>query len=72
MSKRWLANYVVYCFQLYAHIIIMALVVASIDFGTTYSGWALSFKSDFDREPSRVYTYQWVGGNLISAKGLTF
>ena len=30
------------------------LVVAAIDFGTTYSGYAFSFKHDYEKEPTKV------------------
>ena len=36
------------------------LLVAAIDFGTTYSGYAYSTKTDFQREPSKAYIKQWV------------
>ncbi|KAL3831483.1 hypothetical protein ACJMK2_023224 [Sinanodonta woodiana] len=32
------------------------LVVAAIDFGTTYSGYASSFLSDFKNDPLKIYT----------------
>lgn len=44
-------------------------LVAAIDFGTTYSGWAFSFKHDFDKDPTAVSMKTWVGGNLVSQKG---
>ncbi|XP_060588439.1 heat shock 70 kDa protein 12A-like [Ruditapes philippinarum] len=30
------------------------LVVVAIDFGTTYSGWAFSYKTDYDRDPLKI------------------
>ncbi|KAH3832466.1 hypothetical protein DPMN_105754 [Dreissena polymorpha] len=48
-----------------------ALVVAAIDFGTTYSGWAFSFKHDYDRDPTKVSAKTWSGGQLTSLKGPT-
>ncbi|XP_052280504.1 heat shock 70 kDa protein 12A-like [Dreissena polymorpha] len=48
-----------------------ALVVAAIDFGTTYSGWAFSFKHDFERDPINVSAKTWLGGQLTSLKGPT-
>nr|XP_022297580.1 heat shock 70 kDa protein 12A-like [Crassostrea virginica] len=36
------------------------LLVAAIDFGTTYSGYAFSTKTDFQREPTKAYLKQWV------------
>lgn len=47
----------------------MALLVASIDFGTTYSGWAYSSRTEYDGEPTKVYARQWQGGSLMSTKG---
>ncbi|XP_052673330.1 heat shock 70 kDa protein 12A-like [Crassostrea angulata] len=43
------------------------LVVAAIDFGTTFSGYAFSLKNEW----GRVFTNQWTGGNLISPKAPT-
>ena len=36
------------------------LLVAAIDFGTTYSGYAYSTRTDFQREPTKAYLKQWV------------
>lgn len=37
------------------------LLAAAIDFGTTYSGYAYSFKDDFKKDPLRMYTNeQWI------------
>ena len=44
-------------------------MVAAIDFGTTYSGWAFSFKHDFERDPINVSAKTWLGGQLTSLKG---
>jgi hypothetical protein len=38
------------------------LQVAAIDFGTTYSGYALSFRSDFLDDPLKIMTNQWKTG----------
>ena len=35
------------------------LLVAAIDFGTTYSGWAFSFRHDYKADPSRISVKQW-------------
>ncbi|KAH3774354.1 heat shock 70 kDa protein 12B-like [Dreissena polymorpha] len=44
------------------------LIVAAFDFGTTYSGYAFSFKED----PSKVQTNSnWYAGNLVSLKTST-
>lgn len=46
------------------------LLVASIDFGTTFSGWAFSFKHEFDSNPLQISARNWQGGGrLVSAKG---
>ncbi|KAL4230693.1 Heat shock 70 kDa protein 12A [Mactra antiquata] len=47
------------------------ILVAAIDFGTTYSGWAFSFKHDFESEPTKVTAKVWTGGQLVSSKGPT-
>ena len=31
-----------------------AFIVAAIDFGTTFSGYAFSFKHDYARDPTQV------------------
>lgn len=43
------------------------LIVAAIDFGTTYSGYAYSFKSDW----TKVFMNKWEGGQLTSHKAPT-
>ncbi|XP_052674110.1 heat shock 70 kDa protein 12A-like [Crassostrea angulata] len=43
------------------------LVVAAIDFGTTFSGYAFSLKNEW----GRVFANQWSGGTLISSKAPT-
>lgn len=50
------------------------LFVAAIDFGTTYSGYAFSFRHDFEKDPSKINANQtWVAGhrNLFSLKAPT-
>lgn len=49
----------------------MALAVAAIDFGTTYSGWAFSFKHEYERDPLKVSAKQWSGGQQVSMKAPT-
>lgn len=47
------------------------LVVAAIDFGTTYSGYAFSFSEDYEKDPTKVYAQtKWVAGSaaLMSLK----
>jgi hypothetical protein len=46
-----------------------SLLVAAIDFGTTYSGWAFSFKHEFERDATKVSAKNWTGGQLVSLKG---
>ncbi|KAL3885516.1 hypothetical protein ACJMK2_025569 [Sinanodonta woodiana] len=40
------------------------LLVAAIDFGTTFSGWACSFSHEYEKEPTKVYVKQWTKGYL--------
>ncbi|KAH3738013.1 hypothetical protein DPMN_044616 [Dreissena polymorpha] len=47
------------------------LAVAAIDFGTTYSGYAFSFKSQFETDPLNIAAKTWAGGQLQSLKGPT-
>jgi len=35
------------------------LLVAAIDFGTTYSGWACSFRHEFIANPAKIQAKQW-------------
>ncbi|KAJ8297926.1 hypothetical protein KUTeg_024457 [Tegillarca granosa] len=47
------------------------VLVAAIDFGTTYSGYAFSFRHDYERDPSKISTNTtWIAGhkNLFSLK----
>ncbi|KAK3607274.1 hypothetical protein CHS0354_002895 [Potamilus streckersoni] len=48
-----------------------SLLVAAIDFGTTYSGWAFSFKHEFEKEPEKVSAKNWTGGQLVTLKAPT-
>ncbi|KAK3577062.1 hypothetical protein CHS0354_003149 [Potamilus streckersoni] len=48
-----------------------SLIVAAIDFGTTYSGWAFSFKHEYDADPTRISCKQWFGEQFISMKAPT-
>ena len=34
--------------------VVDAFIVAAIDFGTTYSGYAFSSKNDYDEDPTKV------------------
>ncbi|KAL3878558.1 hypothetical protein ACJMK2_030895 [Sinanodonta woodiana] len=49
------------------------LLVAAIDFGTTYSGYAFSFRSEYDKDPCKIYTNVWNAGSrgLASLKAPT-
>ncbi|XP_052778687.1 heat shock 70 kDa protein 12A-like [Mya arenaria] len=47
------------------------LLVAGIDFGTTYSGWSFSFKHEFELDPTKVATKRWYGDQLVSMKAPT-
>ncbi|KAL3878541.1 hypothetical protein ACJMK2_030881 [Sinanodonta woodiana] len=49
------------------------LLVAAIDFGTTYSGYAFSFRSEYDKDPCKIYTPVWNAGSrsLVSLKAPT-
>lgn len=39
-------------------------MVVAIDFGTTYSGYAFSLRSDFDKDPLKIKANQaWVAGH---------
>lgn len=48
------------------------IVVVAIDFDTTYSGYAFSFRSDFLKDKTdhlnKIYTDNWNSGNLLSEK----
>ncbi|KAH3823189.1 hypothetical protein DPMN_124988 [Dreissena polymorpha] len=45
--------------------------MASIDFGTTFSSWAYSFKHDFQQEPTKITARTWNSGTNISQKAPT-
>lgn len=50
------------------------LLIAAIDFGTTFSGYAFSFKHDYKMDPLKISTNQnWVAGSrgLVSLKAPT-
>ncbi|KAL3878564.1 hypothetical protein ACJMK2_030901 [Sinanodonta woodiana] len=46
------------------------LMVAAIDFGTTYSGYAFSFRGDYMKNPLKISTNVWPANsrNLVSPK----
>ena len=50
------------------------ILVAAIDFGTTFSGYAFSFKTDYENDPMKIsVNQQWTAGSrsLISLKAPT-
>ena len=50
------------------HTIAHKKIVAAIDFGTTFSGWAYCFKHEFDSDPSNICAKNWNNGSNISTK----
>ena len=38
------------------------IMVAAIDFGTTFSGYAFSFRHEFQKDPLKVVASQWLTG----------
>ncbi|XP_061183692.1 heat shock 70 kDa protein 12A-like isoform X2 [Saccostrea echinata] len=46
------------------------VLVAAIDFGTTFSGYAFSFRHEFDQDPLKINACNWIAGNqaLVSHK----
>ncbi|KAL3878942.1 hypothetical protein ACJMK2_031266 [Sinanodonta woodiana] len=47
------------------------LLVAAIDFGTTFSSWACSFRHDYEREPTKILVKEWNSGLGVSSKAPT-
>jgi hypothetical protein len=48
------------------------IIVAAIDFGTTFSGYAYSLRHDFERDPLHITVNQgWNSGSIISLKAPT-
>lgn len=43
-------------------------MVAAIDFGTTFSGWAYSYKHEFQSDPTIIHAKNWNNGSNISTK----
>ena len=39
------------------------IMVAAIDFGTTFSGYAFSFRHEFQKDPLKVVASQWLTGS---------
>lgn len=50
-----------------------SLLVAAIDFGTTFSGYAFSLRHEYMRDPLKISTTTWTAGsrNLMSLKNST-
>uniref|UniRef100_A0A8W8L658 Heat shock 70 kDa protein 12B n=1 Tax=Magallana gigas TaxID=29159 RepID=A0A8W8L658_MAGGI len=48
-------------------------LVAAIDFGTTFSGYAFSFRHDYMKDPLNISTFNWCAGSggLVSLKTST-
>lgn len=46
------------------------ILVAAIDFGTTYSGYAFSLRSDFEKDPCKISSHNWTAASrgLVSLK----
>ncbi|KAK3099718.1 hypothetical protein FSP39_008541 [Pinctada imbricata] len=46
------------------------ILVAAIDFGTTFSGYAFSFRHEYQRDPLKISANNWIAGSqaLISLK----
>lgn len=46
-----------------AEVVSDPLLVAAIDFGTTFSGYAFQTKSDFKQDPIRIQGFTWTTGS---------
>jgi hypothetical protein len=44
------------------------LVVTAIDLGTTFSGYAFSFRSDFEINPLKINTNDWSNEGVHNAE----
>ena len=42
------------------------IMVAAIDFGTTFSGYAFSFRHEFQQDPLKVTASQWLTGSRVA------
>ncbi|KAK3580557.1 hypothetical protein CHS0354_009514 [Potamilus streckersoni] len=49
----------------------LTILVAAIDFGTTYSGWAYSFRHQYNNDRTKISAKVWLGGKLMSEKAPT-
>jgi len=41
------------------------MIVAAMDFGTTFSGYAFAFRSDYIQDPMRISGNQWATGSQV-------
>ena len=39
--------------------------MGALDFGTTFSGWAYSFKHDFEADPTRAFVHNWIAESAM-------
>ncbi|WAR14121.1 HS12A-like protein [Mya arenaria] len=46
---------------------IKEIVVAAIDFGTTFSGYAYSWREEYLQDPLKIYANRWEGETLLQA-----
>ena len=44
------------------------MIVAAIDFGTTYSGWAYSIRTNFEMDRTKASTKLWNSGSTQTEK----
>ncbi|KAL5012280.1 hypothetical protein ScPMuIL_010831 [Solemya velum] len=69
-SVNWTILAVLKCLRLF-HRMSDRLIVAALDFGTTYSGYAFSFRHDYESQPQKICTNTaWIasGQGLVSWK----
>lgn len=71
LLRHKINNIVLFLQSLNFDVMANSLMVVAIDFGTTYSGYAFSTRSDFFREPLKIHANQaWNSGKkqLLSLK----
>ena len=39
------------------------ILVVALDFGTTFSGYAFSFRHEFEKDPLKISSSNWMGGS---------
>jgi len=44
------------------------VIVTAIDFGTTFSGFAFSFRHEYERDPLKISANNWISGSSVSLK----